>query len=253
MRVLVIAQRRCHAAPAPGSSNLRLCPILRMPPIFEDRLQRAERIGRDLVGREPGREQAGAFAGLLVAERHVAGFVRRQRQRDAAHLRLHRIDELVSASMAKWPRSCARASQSLAARRACARSRYFARSNWRSRAAAARAAASALGREDDVALFGAVRPCRRRARWLCRSEQTAPVVLSPEQVAAGCARRRRRPARLAAATLLFWSSARRRTGRSANIRRRVWSAWRIPSPSGRRSACAHPARARQVRPAARRA
>ena len=62
---------------------------------FQQRLQRLQRIARlDLVRREAGIEQAGAAAGLLVAERNVAGIVRRQRQRNARDLRLHRIDRI---------------------------------------------------------------------------------------------------------------------------------------------------------------
>ena len=47
--------------------------------------QRFQRVaGPDLVRRKPGGEQARAVAGLLVAERDVAGVVGRKRQRDAA-------------------------------------------------------------------------------------------------------------------------------------------------------------------------
>ncbi len=72
-----------------------LNPILRMPGRFQHRAQRGERVGRpDLVRREPGREQPGAIAGLLVAERNIAGIVGRERERNAAHLGLHRIDRV---------------------------------------------------------------------------------------------------------------------------------------------------------------
>ncbi len=62
---------------------------------FQQRLQRRQRVaGLDLVRREAGVEQAGAVAGLLVGERDIAGIVRRERQRDAADLGLHRIDRV---------------------------------------------------------------------------------------------------------------------------------------------------------------
>ena len=60
---------------------------------FQERPQRAERVGcLDLVRRKTRIEQPGAAAGLLVGERHIAGIVRRQGQRDAADIRPHRID-----------------------------------------------------------------------------------------------------------------------------------------------------------------
>ena len=44
--------------------------------VFDDRLQQAKCIVEsDLIGGEAAREQAGAFARLLVVQRHVAGFV----------------------------------------------------------------------------------------------------------------------------------------------------------------------------------
>ncbi|MBA7476207.1 hypothetical protein ES707_11589 [subsurface metagenome] len=62
---------------------------------FQQRLQRGQRLGRlDLVRRQPCVEQPGAATGLLVAERHVCGIVRRDRQREAGNLRLHRIDRI---------------------------------------------------------------------------------------------------------------------------------------------------------------
>ena len=62
---------------------------------FQQRFQRRKRIaGLDLVRCEAGVEQAGAAAGLLVAERDIAGIVRRQRQRDTGHFGLHRIDRI---------------------------------------------------------------------------------------------------------------------------------------------------------------
>ncbi len=62
---------------------------------FQHRPQRLDRIGMlDLVGREAGVEQARTTAGLLVRQRHIAGIVRRQRQRDAAEIGLHRIDRV---------------------------------------------------------------------------------------------------------------------------------------------------------------
>ena len=72
--------------------NLMLKPILRIPADLQQRLQRGQRIARlDLVRREACVEQARAVAGLAVRERHVAGVIRRQRQRDAADIGLHRI------------------------------------------------------------------------------------------------------------------------------------------------------------------
>ncbi len=69
-----------------------LKPIFRTPADFKQRTQRGERVGwLDLVRREAGVEQPGAAAGLLVGERDIAGVVRRQRQRDAAEVGLHRI------------------------------------------------------------------------------------------------------------------------------------------------------------------
>jgi hypothetical protein len=62
---------------------------------FQYRLQRGQRIAcLDLVRRQSCVEQTGAAAGLLVAERNVAGIARRQRQRHARHLSLHRIDRI---------------------------------------------------------------------------------------------------------------------------------------------------------------
>src|SRR5258705_455156 len=66
---------------------------LQDPCRFQQRAQRVERVtGLDLVRREAGREQAGAIARLLVAERDIAGVVGPERQRNPAHLGLHRID-----------------------------------------------------------------------------------------------------------------------------------------------------------------
>src|SRR5207302_9602856 len=60
---------------------------------FQNRPQGVERVARlDLVRRQAGGEQARAIAGLLVAERDVAGVIGPKPQRDAAHLRLHRVD-----------------------------------------------------------------------------------------------------------------------------------------------------------------
>ena len=60
---------------------------------FQQRLQHGQRIRRlDLVRRKSRIEQPRAAAGLLVAERHIGGIVRRQRQREAGNLRPHRID-----------------------------------------------------------------------------------------------------------------------------------------------------------------
>ena len=74
--------------------NLMLKPILTSGR-FQRRAQRGERVGRpDLVRREPRREQPGAIAGLLVAERDIAGIVGCERERNAAHLGLHRIDRV---------------------------------------------------------------------------------------------------------------------------------------------------------------
>ena len=62
--------------------------------VLEQRLERVERCALgDLIGRDLALEQAAAaVAALAVRQRHVAGLVRRQRQRKAAQLRLHRIE-----------------------------------------------------------------------------------------------------------------------------------------------------------------
>ena len=66
---------------------------LQDPCRFQQRPQRLDRLcGRDLVRRQACREQAGSVAGVLVAERNIAGIVWRERERNAANLRLHRID-----------------------------------------------------------------------------------------------------------------------------------------------------------------
>ena len=62
--------------------------------VFEQRLDGVERgaLG-DLIGRDLALEQAAAaVAALPVRQRHVAGLVRSQRQREAAQRRLHRIE-----------------------------------------------------------------------------------------------------------------------------------------------------------------
>ncbi len=63
-------------------------------PVLEQRLQRVERraLGQ-LVGREIAAEQAAglALAALAMAERHIAGLVRRDRERETAQLGPHRI------------------------------------------------------------------------------------------------------------------------------------------------------------------
>jgi hypothetical protein len=70
-------------------------PDFENPGRFQHRAQCGEGVGRpDLVRREPGREQPGAIAGLLVAERNIAGIVGRERERNAAHLGLQRIDRV---------------------------------------------------------------------------------------------------------------------------------------------------------------
>ena len=57
---------------------------LQDPGGFQQRPQRVQRLAStDLVRGEAGGEQAGAVAGLLVAERNVAGVIGRQRQRKA--------------------------------------------------------------------------------------------------------------------------------------------------------------------------
>ena len=66
---------------------------LENPCRFQQRAQGVERVtGPDLVRRKARGEQAGAIAGLLVAERDIAGVVGRKRQRNAADLGLHRVD-----------------------------------------------------------------------------------------------------------------------------------------------------------------
>ena len=69
------------------------CATLRMLSSSSSGLSARERVGfRDLVGFEAGVEQAFAAAVLLVAERHIAGFVRRDGEREAAEAGLHRIE-----------------------------------------------------------------------------------------------------------------------------------------------------------------
>ena len=75
-------------------SNFKFWPIFSTPAVFEQRLHRVERGAfGNLIGRDRALKQAAiAVAALAVRQRHVAGFVRRQRQRKAAQLRLHRIE-----------------------------------------------------------------------------------------------------------------------------------------------------------------
>src|SRR5262249_32513432 len=64
-------------------------------PIFEQRLHGCERRALlDLAGRDVAGEQASvaAVAALAVGEGNVAGFVRRERQRETAQRGLHRVD-----------------------------------------------------------------------------------------------------------------------------------------------------------------
>jgi len=63
--------------------------------IFQNRLDRGERVALgDLIGRDLALEQAAfaAVAAVTMRKRHVAGLVRRHREREAAQLRLHRIE-----------------------------------------------------------------------------------------------------------------------------------------------------------------
>ena len=73
--------------------NLMLKPILRMP-ADSSTGRSAASASAALIwsGASPGIEQPGAAAGLLVAERDVAGIVGPERQRDAADFGLHRVD-----------------------------------------------------------------------------------------------------------------------------------------------------------------
>ena len=74
------------------SSNFRFWPILRTPASSSSGLSAASALFfRDLFGRGPAAEQAVAVAGLAMGQRHVARLVRRDRQRDAAQRRLHRV------------------------------------------------------------------------------------------------------------------------------------------------------------------
>ena len=75
-------------------SNFRFWPILSTPLSSSSVLHRVERGAfGNLIGRDLALEQAAiAVAALTVRQRHIAGFVRRQRQREAAELRLHRIE-----------------------------------------------------------------------------------------------------------------------------------------------------------------
>ncbi len=65
--------------------------------VLQERLEQRERLVLgDLVGAELGfrREQIGAVgrAAVAMADRHVAGFVRRHGERESAQMRLHRIE-----------------------------------------------------------------------------------------------------------------------------------------------------------------
>ena len=76
------------------SSNFRFCPILRTPAVLQQRLERGERRLLGICsGVEPAAEQAcsPALPPLRCAERDVTGLVRRDRERDAAQRRLHRV------------------------------------------------------------------------------------------------------------------------------------------------------------------
>ncbi len=61
--------------------------------IFKQRAQRVERgIDRDLIGQGIGTKQRAVARGLAVRERHVAGFVGLDREREADELALHGIE-----------------------------------------------------------------------------------------------------------------------------------------------------------------
>ena len=75
------------------SSNFRFCPILRTPRSSSSGLSAASasrfrRSGRARARRRTGRRRCRRLA---MRERHVAGLVRRDRERDAAQRRLHRV------------------------------------------------------------------------------------------------------------------------------------------------------------------
>ena len=113
---------------------------------FQQRPQRLQRVaGLDLVRREAGGEQAGAVAGLLVGERDVAGVVGRQRQRDAADLRLHRIDRVGLGVDREMAGIVGARDPGLEFDRALRMVWYLLRSTGSFRAASARAAASEIG------------------------------------------------------------------------------------------------------------
>ena len=208
-------------------------------------------------GARPAANRPAPSPDCLVGERDIAGVVRRERQRDAAHLGLHRIDRIrlgLDGEMAGivHPRDPGvelgeRADGEVLAAvdRRLARG-FGARGGER------------LGREDDVRLVRfAAGPCptARRAgscRLRERTGRRRPDVRT--------GRRRRRAVEAAMNPPICRSRRccscrppRHPTDRSANIPRRGGSAWKIPSPSGTRSACAHRARAPRVRRAARRA
>ena len=147
-RVVVRLRTRCRAGRQHLPVELDVVPDLqdaRRPPAAACSASSAVRF-LDLVGASPpaNRSAAAAVAALAVRERHVAGLVRRERQRDAAQLGLHRIDGLVvfGVDRDECRGRVARAIQRLEPVEACGRSR------------------SATGRTESCA---AARPALRRA------------------------------------------------------------------------------------------
>ena len=137
-------------------ANFRSWPILSTPGSVQQRLERVERgalreSGRrsDLAAKQPATL---AVAALPVRQRHIAGFVRRDRERKAAQLRLHRIADSPSRHRcATMPVSRARSIQALSRSRLRTVS-YLLRSNLALRAASVRAAASVCGVETKLPL-----------------------------------------------------------------------------------------------------
>ena len=191
--------------------------------VFQQRLERGERVAlRDLVRRRARlrREQVAAAlaAAVAMAERHVAGLVRRDREREAARARACIGSRLVvSVSTATTPASRARAIQAFS-RSSVAHRLVFASG----RSCAARAAVGARGGERGGREARLRRPLaawrRRPARAVCRScgrrARRVPGRRGRAGRAAGAARRR-------AASLASALDLRRRRCRDFSATRRV--------------------------------
>ena len=141
--------------------------------VFQQRLERRERIALgNLVRRKLGREQAGvALAGLAMTERHVAGFVRRDREREAAQLGLHRVEAVGLGVERHDAGRSARAIQCLQPVKRCAWFRI-----WSGRPCVARTASSAaFGERLRRASASPLTPgCRRAARARFHRARASP-------------------------------------------------------------------------------